>query len=224
MQNGENVVEQYKQQFEKICAEADTRLIKYPLFARVHETTNIRPAYVSLGVIVFVLLLLLFGLGSSALTNLICFIYPTYASFSALRSNDVSDYKQWLTYWVIFAFFTVVESITDALMDWIPFYFLAKVLFLCWCYFPQTRGAERLNVIVIEPMMGKVEDAVAAFTNTKPATPKTAAEEVKQDIQQTYQTIKQKMNTGFATLSKKTMSDIQGQSAPNPAVNPEKVD
>ena len=48
-------------------------------------------------------------------------------SCKAIDSEEKDDDTQWLTYWVVFAFFSVVESITDLLMFWVPFYFLFKV-------------------------------------------------------------------------------------------------
>ena len=48
-------------------------------------------------------------------------------SCKAIESEDKSDDTLWLTYWVVFAFFGVMEYFTDILLWWIPFYFFLKV-------------------------------------------------------------------------------------------------
>ena len=48
-------------------------------------------------------------------------------SCKAIESVDKDDDTMWLTYWVVFAFFGVIEYFTDILLWWIPFYFFLKV-------------------------------------------------------------------------------------------------
>lgn len=49
----------------------------------------------------------------------------------AIDSVEKDDDTQWLTYWVVYAAFGIMEYFTDILLSWIPFYFLLKVhLFL----------------------------------------------------------------------------------------------
>ena len=48
-------------------------------------------------------------------------------SCKAIDSEDKDDDTQWLTYWVVYAAFGILEYFTDILLSWIPFYFLAKV-------------------------------------------------------------------------------------------------
>ena len=37
------------------------------------------------------------------------FAYPAYCSIKALETLNEQDDKKWLTYWVVFAFFSVLE-------------------------------------------------------------------------------------------------------------------
>ena len=37
------------------------------------------------------------------------FAYPAYCSIKALETLNKQDDKKWLTYWVVFAFFSVLE-------------------------------------------------------------------------------------------------------------------
>ena len=47
--------------------------------------------------------------------------------FQALESNDKDDDSKWLTYWVVYGFFSVAEFFADLILSWFPFYFIAKV-------------------------------------------------------------------------------------------------
>ena len=58
-----------------------------------------------------------------------CFYTWLTHSCKAIDSVDKEDDTQWLTYWVVYATFIIIEHFTDLLMAWIPFYFLAKVIF-----------------------------------------------------------------------------------------------
>ncbi|GMH73185.1 hypothetical protein TrRE_jg9765 [Triparma retinervis] len=79
------------------------------------------------------------------------FVYPAYASFKAIDSADPNDDTQWLTYWVVFAVFSIIESAASILVSWIPFYFFLKLSFLIWLYHPSTLGAVVVYTGVIRP-------------------------------------------------------------------------
>lgn len=71
-------------------------------------------------------------------SNLIVFIYPVYASFKALKTTNKEDDEQWLSYWVIYALFNVIESI-PLVTKFIPYFSLIRVIALVLCYLPQTQ-------------------------------------------------------------------------------------
>ena len=77
--------------------------------------------------------------GEELVVGLVGFIYPAYMSFKAINTPGPVDDTQWLTYWVVYAFFNLTESITDLVLSWIPFYFFLKVAFLVWSYHPSTQ-------------------------------------------------------------------------------------
>jgi receptor expression-enhancing protein 5/6 len=85
-----------------------------------------------------VLLLVSFDIGGAFFTTLIGFVFPAYCSIVAIESSGKNDDTQWLTYWVFFAGFTVIEKILD-LGRHIPFYYLCKLLFFVWCMLPSTK-------------------------------------------------------------------------------------
>ena len=59
-------------------------------------------------------------------------------SCKAIDSEEKDDDTQWLTYWVVYASFTILEHFTDYFLAWIPFYFLAKVRLHNLCFPSQT--------------------------------------------------------------------------------------
>jgi hypothetical protein len=61
-------------------------------------------------------------------SDLIGFVYPVYASIKAIESKSTEDDSQWLTYWLIFGLFKLIEELADVLISFIPFYFLSKVI------------------------------------------------------------------------------------------------
>ena len=54
-------------------------------------------------------LFVMFGVGQSYITNLIGVAYPAFMSFIALESEGSEDDKQWLTYWICFGAFNIVD-------------------------------------------------------------------------------------------------------------------
>ncbi len=97
-----------------------------------------------------IVLVILLGFGSFII-DLIGFVYPLYCSIRAIESDDKDDDVQWLTYWLIFGAFKLFEAITDFLISFIPFYFIIKVLFLIWCYYPSTLGAKKIYTVFFKP-------------------------------------------------------------------------
>jgi hypothetical protein len=94
--------------------------------------------------------------------------YPVSATFYALQTPSKEEDTQWLTYWVFFASFSVIELPLDLLLhwscvlfDWIllfldilflffvcsyhmlsrfPSYFLVKAILLVWAFHPSTQA------------------------------------------------------------------------------------
>lgn len=45
----------------------------------------------------------------------------------ALESHNKEDDTKWLTYWVVYGFFSVAEFFSDLILSWFPFYYICKV-------------------------------------------------------------------------------------------------
>lgn len=91
--------------------------------------------------------------GPKLVTDLVSFIYPAYMSFKAIDSSDPSDDTQWLTYWVVYSFISIFESVCGFLTEFIPFYFFLKVFFFIWLYHPKFMGAGLVYSQVVKPFV-----------------------------------------------------------------------
>ncbi|KAF7284484.1 hypothetical protein GWI33_022076 [Rhynchophorus ferrugineus] len=59
-----------------------------------------------------------------------------YMSIHAIESHNKEDDTKWLTYWVVFAIFSIVEYFADIIVGWFPLYWLIKCIFMVWLMIP----------------------------------------------------------------------------------------
>jgi receptor expression-enhancing protein 5/6 len=113
-------------------------------------------------------LFVVFGVGVASLSSLVGFLYPAFKSFQAIETKNKGDDTQWLVYWVIFAFFSIIEVFVDILLYWIPFYYAFKLAFLLWAMLPQTKGAKFLYDAFLKDFLKKNESRIdAAMADAK---------------------------------------------------------
>ncbi|KAJ2355415.1 ER membrane protein DP1/Yop1 [Coemansia erecta] len=163
--------------FNKYYSVADTHLARIPAAKAFQEKTGVPKVYGAAGVAGVGLLLVFLNVGAALLVNLTGFGYAAYASMNAIETPGKEDDAQWLTYWVVFGTFNVLEYFTGFLLYWFPFYYLIKLGFLVWLMMPATRGAERLYHSGIKPL---VQHASAA-QHVAPSKPSAKAAEPKSD-------------------------------------------
>jgi hypothetical protein len=90
-------------------------------------------------------------------------IYPAYRSFKAVRNKNLKEYLKWLVFWIVYALFTCIELVTDALLPWFPFYNEIKVIFLIWLLGPSSRGSMKIYKNIIHPILVSREQASGHF-------------------------------------------------------------
>lgn len=105
-------------------------------------------------------LAVLTGRGPALACNLAGFIYPLWMSCKALMTEGKDDDTQWLTYWVVYALFSVTESTFGVVLSLVPMYHTVKLAFLLWCFMPQTQGATALFQRFVRPFMLTYGDAI----------------------------------------------------------------
>eukprot|EP00743_Colponemidia_sp_Colp-15_P000805 GILK01000888.1.p1 GENE.GILK01000888.1~~GILK01000888.1.p1 ORF type:complete len:207 (-),score=45.42 GILK01000888.1:242-862(-) len=127
---------------------------------KIGDAIGVEPSYIAGAAAAIVLLFVFFGIGGGLICNLIGFLYPAYASFKAIETVQQDDDKQWLTYWVVYAAFNLVEFFSDTLLFWVPLYYPLKLTFLVWCFLPSTKGACVVYGNFIRPFLKKHETKI----------------------------------------------------------------
>ncbi|XP_004080779.1 receptor expression-enhancing protein 3 [Oryzias latipes] len=84
-------------------------------------------------------------------------LYPAYYSYKAVKTKNVKEYVRWMMYWIVFALYTVVETITDLTVAWFPLYYELKIAFVIWLLSPYTRGASLIYRKCLHPLLSSRE-------------------------------------------------------------------
>lgn len=127
---------------------------------QVSQATGLKPQQVMQYGLVAGILFVMFGVGQSYITNIIGVAYPAFMSFIALESQGTEDDKQWLTYWVCFGAFNIVDQFAGIILQFIPFYYFLKLGFLVYLFHPSTMGATQVYNNFILPNVQKYEGRV----------------------------------------------------------------
>ncbi|XP_037547648.1 receptor expression-enhancing protein 3 [Nematolebias whitei] len=84
-------------------------------------------------------------------------LYPAYYSYKAVKTKNVKEYVRWMMYWIVFALYTVMETITDLTLAWFPLYYELKIAFVVWLLSPYTRGASLIYRKCLHPLLSSRE-------------------------------------------------------------------
>ncbi|ETO21847.1 TB2/DP1/HVA22 family integral membrane protein [Reticulomyxa filosa] len=166
---------------KKILDDLEAKLLEIPQLKKASKSVGVPLVYLIAAAIVALVILVYVASGFRAIVSLVAFVYPAWASLKAINSENKEDDTLWLTYWVFYGFFTgfypysknciffpqrilknpfqvfflFVESITDVLLFWIPFYELIKMCFYLYLY--QAKGALVLYDQFLKPIVVQVE-------------------------------------------------------------------
>ncbi|XP_055963929.1 receptor expression-enhancing protein 3 [Sorex fumeus] len=84
-------------------------------------------------------------------------LYPAYYSYKAVKTKNVKEYVRWMMYWIVFALYTVVETIADLTVAWFPLYYELKIAFVIWLLSPYTKGASLMYRKFLHPLLSSKE-------------------------------------------------------------------
>ncbi|XP_057604370.1 receptor expression-enhancing protein 2 isoform X1 [Hippopotamus amphibius kiboko] len=101
-------------------------------------------------------------------------LYPAYSSYKAVKTKNVKEYVKWMMYWIVFAFFTTAETLTDIVLSWLcrlplsppnrfPFYFELKIAFVIWLLSPYTKGSSVLYRKFVHPTLSNKEKEIDEY-------------------------------------------------------------
>ncbi|KAJ7945678.1 HVA22-like protein [Quillaja saponaria] len=78
-----------------------------------------------------------------------------YASVVAIESTAKLEDEQWLAYWILYSFLTLMEMVLQPVLEWIPIWYDVKLLLVAWLVLPQFKGAAFLYERFVRPHIKK---------------------------------------------------------------------
>ncbi|CAF1109852.1 unnamed protein product [Didymodactylos carnosus] len=85
-------------------------------------------------------------------------LYPAYKSYKALMTSDLKAVVNCLRYWIVFAIFIAVETITDIILSWFPFYYWMKICVVLWMISPA--GSTFIYKRFVQPVLKEREKEI----------------------------------------------------------------
>lgn len=156
-------LEEWKTKLEKCLNEKNKC---NDVLGTIETKTGVKRLNIVLALVALLSLYLMVGYGCDFLCNFIGFLYPAYASIKAIESREKDDDTKWLTYWVVYSFFSLLEFFTDICLFWIPFYWFFKCVFLVYCMAPvPNNGAVTIYYKIIRPYFLKHESKIDSGFN-----------------------------------------------------------
>ncbi|EEC84945.1 hypothetical protein OsI_32162 [Oryza sativa Indica Group] len=93
------------------------------------------------------------------LTLVLGYAYPAYDCYKTLELNkpQIDQLRFWCQYWILLAFLTTLETITDFTVSWLPMYGEAKLALVLYLWYPKTRGAKHVYESYLQPVLARHE-------------------------------------------------------------------
>ena len=128
----------------------------------IQEKTGIKGIFVILGLFIAVIFVY-FNILDTIITNLVGTLYPAFWTIKSLEQNLVEEQKKWLTYWVVFGSFIIIDMSSVVIVKFIPFYFVLKILFLIWLFMPGSNGCTIIYYLVVKKIFRYYEDKIESY-------------------------------------------------------------
>ena len=131
------------------------------LMKSIEDKTGINGYYV-IGLLLVCVILVYLNIFESLITNLIGTVYPGFCTLKSIETKS-KDKKNWLTYWLIFGSFLIVDKFAVIIMKIIPFYFVLKILFLIWMFLPGSNGSAIVYNLLLKRIFKYLETNVEPY-------------------------------------------------------------
>ena len=148
----------------------------------IEKKTGQNPKII-LGILAASLIFVIIGFFEKYITCIVGIVLPTYWSIKAIESNEGDDDKQWLTYWAVYAVFDFLDLFAGFILKIIPFYYILKLVFLIWCFMPNTQGALVVYNHIIKKFFIKYENSLDKLVNKVMKKSKEASERAQEEFE-----------------------------------------
>lgn len=156
----------------------------------IKDKTGVDPKII-LGILGVSLVFTLIGIFDKYITCLVGIALPAFWSMKAIESPESDDDKLWLTYWAVYAVFTFFDLFAGFILKILPFYFVIKLVFLVWCFMPNTKGALFIYNNIIKTFFKKYESKIDKGVNKFMKKAQKATEEGKKLVEENKDKIKE---------------------------------
>ena len=178
-------------QFEGI--KSDKKISIAEKWQEIMKTIKAKTGIDGIYVIIFLLLcvfLVYLGIFGSLITNMVGTLYPGFSTIKSMEKKK--NKKKWLTYWVVFGSFMIIDMFSKIIMKLIPFYFVLKILFLIWMFLPGSNGCYLVYNFIIFKLFKSIENIVDFFFAETKDISKQLIKETKEKGKQLYESTKNK--------------------------------
>ncbi len=148
----------------------------------IEKKTGQNPKII-LGILAASLIFVIIGYLEKYITCIVGIVLPTYWSIKAIESNEGDDDKQWLTYWAVYAVFDFLDLFAGFILKIIPFYYILKLIFLIWCFMPNTQGALIVYNHIIKKFFIKYENNLDQLVNKVMKRSQETTQRVREEIE-----------------------------------------
>ena len=157
-------MDQIKKNLKENTAILDPYASMIPVLVNVSAQADLNPGAI-LGLIGGVLLIILLLIqGWAILITSMTVLYPALHSIRAIESEDEDDDKVWLTYWMVFGVFNVIETFFGFIFWFIPYWGWIRPGFFVWLLLPNFNGAKVIYDSVLRPLCDQNKDKIEYYT------------------------------------------------------------
>jgi receptor expression-enhancing protein 5/6 len=138
---------------------------KIPQLKQLAGQAGLEPGVILGGLLLVSLLVTFILFGATILTLTITVLYPAFKSIQALETEHSDDDKEWLTYWIIFGLFTLIDDFFGFVLSVIPYFYWIKLAFFIYLLAPQTQGAKFLYNGFVKDLLHKNKHHIEGLIN-----------------------------------------------------------
>jgi receptor expression-enhancing protein 5/6 len=105
-------------------------LESYPVVPTLAKKVGVPNFYVAVVLALIFIIIGVMGYGANFICDIVGTVPPSYLSFKAIRSDSREAVKMWMSYWVVYTLFKLLERIFTSAFYWIPLYPIVKFAFI----------------------------------------------------------------------------------------------